>query len=762
MPLITSTTNLKSLKYETYTQAPFVVTQIPDEPESNGYQLISGLPPLGGVGGNVTDFFRGGFGLPRAVIQDEVRIGKFLTSPQGLLFIGKQQLLSRIGVREQNTVGPLNDGLYNPLSTLASVAGIGVGAYFEKQTQRTYLEKLQPEFTAGDDGAEDFIPNRLIQLRNSKILTGVATNNRSLTISPSNNEILSYTGGPGAELGIGNTVIGFAGNPGGGYLRTGVNNNNVKKYLYIEVPPTTVQNPINLGLRYISSTSGMGNIALQDTFFAQNLAEPTLPQSTSPSSTIDLRLDGKKADSTSLILFNPESVIAPESVLNLNRIVGNFGVSKQYVLAKGQILPLGDNIQTFNAVYNAISEVDGTSTSTNALPYNNFRVGNSSGVLTYTQDQLIQAGNNTPNIPSTTTGYSTYGAKLRDFRQELYASLQKENGKYISNTISAAPDYNTRNIENRVSLGNPGNPAYNRFDYSKGIDYTETQNGGKSINALDTITAFPIYRSTNVNPKQTDVGGPLNDLVKFRIAAINNDNPSLKDFMHFRAFLNSFVDNYNPEWNSISYVGRGDKLYTYSGFTRQVTLSWTIVAQSVQELLPMYKKLNYLASNTMPDYSPSGYMRGPLVELTVGAYLFDQPGFINSLTYTANLDAGWEIGIDAYGDSLQTTPNRQERDKNPGVFELPKMIDVSMTFTPIPEFLARKPKGVFLPYNQPEEGKWIDYKIKNASERDVNFLPKVEAGIPEVDSKIPGNGYLVYQNENYIAVTREGNTFGNY
>ena len=190
MPLITSTTNLKSLKYETYTQPPYVITQIPDAPESNGFQLISGLPPLGGVGGNVTDFFRGGFGLPRAVIQDEVRVGKFLTSPQGLLFISKQELLSRIGVREQNTRGALNDGLYNPLSTLASVAGIGEGIYFEKQTQRTYLEKLQPEFTAGDNGAEDYNTNRLAQLYNSKILTGVATNNRSLTISPSNKEIL--------------------------------------------------------------------------------------------------------------------------------------------------------------------------------------------------------------------------------------------------------------------------------------------------------------------------------------------------------------------------------------------------------------------------------------------------------------------------------------------------------------------------------------------------------------------------------------------
>jgi len=754
MPLITSTTNLKSLKYKTYTDPPYVITQIPDAPESNGYQLISGLPPLGGLGGNVTDFFRGGFGLPRAIIQDEVRVGKFLTSPQGLLFIGKQELLSRIGVREQNTRGPLNDGLYNPLSTLASVAGIGEGLYFNKQTQRTYLEKLNGEFELGNIGEADYDVNRLAQLYNSKILNGLAINNKSLTISPDNNQILSYTGGPGAELGIGSTIIPFAGNPGGGYLRTGLNNPNTKKFLYVEVSPTSVQNPINLGLSYISSTSGMGNIALQDIFLTQALAEPTSPQSTPP--TIDLRLNGKEEDSKSFLLFNPESVIPPKDrgILNLNRIVGNFGVSKQYVLAKGKLLPggTGETIQIFDETYNAISPVDGTLTSTNALPYNNLGP-NSNGVLTYTQDQLIQAGNNTPNIASTTTGYSTYGAKLRDFRKELYASLPKDaNGKLLSNTIAAAPDYTEKNIEKRVNLGNPGDPNYNRFDYSKGIDYS---NNGKGINALDTITAFPIYRSSNVASDSTDVGGALNDLVKFRVAAINNDNPSLKDFMHFRAFLNSFTDNYNPEWTAQKYVGRGDSLYRYAGFTRQVNLSWTVVAQSVQELLPMYKKLNYLAGNTMPDYSPSGYMRGPLVELTVGAYLFDQPGFINSLTYTVNFDAGWEIGIGSDGESYQTTPDQAAAANNPGIFELPKMIDVSMTFTPIPEFLPRKPVGTLFKANQPQNQTYTTLKGKHANTRDVNFKPDRPAGLTD-------EGYLVYQRENYIALTREGNTFDNY
>ena len=655
--------------------------------------------------------------------------------------------MSRIGVREQNTVGPLNDGLYNPLSTLASVAGVGVGAYFEKQTQRTYLEKLGNEFEVGNAGGADYDVNRLAQLYNSKILNGLAFNNKSLTISPSNNEILSYTGGPGAELGIGNTVIPFAGNPGGGYLRTGVNNNNVKKYLYTEVSPTS---PRISPLSSIPTTSGMGGVYLQDLFLEQQLN-----QLDEPATVIQPNLFLNIGDTVpSALLFNPESVIKTAPVLNLSRIVGNFGVSKQYVLAKGSLIPEGSDIQLFNTTYNAISEVDGRSTSTNAVPYNN-TAGNitSNGALTYTQDQLINASNAlvaNGGTPTNAVGNNQYNTTLRDFRRDLYASLKTENGRRISNTISAAPDYATKNIENRVNLGDPGNPAYNRFDYSKGIDYS---NNGKGINALDTINAFPIYRAENVKATQTDVNGALNDLVKFRIAAINNDTPSLKDFMHFRAFLNSFVDNYNPEWNSISYVGRGDKLYTYSGFTRQVTLSWTVVAQSVQELLPMYKKLNYLAANTMPDYSSAGYMRGPLIELTVGAYLFDQPGFISSLTYTANFDAGWEIGIGSDGESAQTT--NLNTDLNPGILELPKMIDVSMTFTPIPEFLARKPKGTLFTANKTQDGNWSTYKNRPANERDVNFKPNQPAG----DNP---QGYLVYQEENYIALTREGNTFRNY
>ena len=93
----------------------------------------------------------------------------------------------------------------------------------------------------------------------------------------------------------------------------------------------------------------------------------------------------------------------------------------------------------------------------------------------------------------------------------------------------------------------------------------------------------------------------------------------------------------------------------------------------------MYQKLNFLASNLMPDYNASGYMRGPLVRLTVGGYLYSQPGFITNLTYEVPQEATWEIGINDIGGS------------DASVKELPHMIKVTgFTFTPIHNFVPRK------------------------------------------------------------------------
>jgi hypothetical protein len=93
----------------------------------------------------------------------------------------------------------------------------------------------------------------------------------------------------------------------------------------------------------------------------------------------------------------------------------------------------------------------------------------------------------------------------------------------------------------------------------------------------------------------------------------------------------------------------------------------------------MYKKLNYLASTLAPNYSPNGYMRGNLVQLTIGGYLYEQPGFITGLTYEMSEDSPWEIGIGI-------TPGSEDGT----VKELTQIIRVTgFNFTPIQNFIPR-------------------------------------------------------------------------
>ena len=253
-----------------------------------------------------------------------------------------------------------------------------------------------------------------------------------------------------------------------------------------------------------------------------------------------------------------------------------------------------------------------------------------------------------------------------DFRKTLIESNSITDSSYI---LSKSPSYLEKNIEQRNHLGNPGKQQ-NVLNY--GLD-------AKTLEALDKINALPLYDNPWVNTELA-----VNDLVKFRIAAINNDseNGNRAVYMHFRAFIDSFDDNFSSTWNPVKYSGRGDTLYNYQGFERSINLSFTVFAQSKAELIPMYRKLNYLASTLAPDYTKAGFMRGNLIRLTLGGYLYEQPGFITSLTYSIPEESPWEIGIDEDGGSDNS------------VKELPHMIKVTgLAFTPIHTFLPQKPNS---------------------------------------------------------------------
>jgi hypothetical protein len=271
--------------------------------------------------------------------------------------------------------------------------------------------------------------------------------------------------------------------------------------------------------------------------------------------------------------------------------------------------------------------------------------------------------------------------QVADFRTSLLKQQEEPGGK--KNILSKSPDYSNylNTIEGRYKLGDPGKRNKNTTSYVTGL----TGQDGQPLGALDKVTAYPLYQSENPILDLNEV----NDLVKFRIGIIDNQDPTNKVYIHFRAFLDSMDDQYAAEWNGFKYMGRGENFYKYNGFTRTINLSWTVAAQSKEELIPMYQKLNFLASSLAPDFSDYGYMRGNLATLTVGGYLYEQPGIITSINYSVPQESPWEIAIGETG-------GMGGGDLDPSVKELPHIIKVTgFQFIPIHEFVPGKQKNTY-------------------------------------------------------------------
>ena len=73
-------------------------------------------------------------------------------------------------------------------------------------------------------------------------------------------------------------------------------------------------------------------------------------------------------------------------------------------------------------------------------------------------------------------------------------------------------------------------------------------------------------------------------------------------------------------------------------------------------------------------------MKGCFITLTVGGYLYEQPGFITNLSYDIITESPWEIAI-----------NDTNGDPDPTVKQLSHMVKVgSFDFTPIHNFIPQK------------------------------------------------------------------------
>ena len=551
MALVDLKTDLKSLKFGS-----------PPAYDRPG-EGLSGQPyikePLidGDIIPQSEDFLlRGGLNAPLDAATDVVRLSGYfadLKSPRGVLFTAKENVLSRIGVRTQASGVGLNEGIYTPLSTLTQASQGYLGGHVNKQGLNPFVGVTTytdvKNVVIGESNGDG---NRLVDLTNESI------NQTNLS-----NVLYSYSGGPNAPLGIGQTNIFKASLE----QRTGLNNPKIKNsgFFPVSTPPSLPEELLNLDPGIFGSVN---------------------------------------------FNFTPET-------------------SETGKIAKSDFALRGFDVFKGGS-YTTINAKEKTNTS------------------------------------------------ISDFRQEIY-KIKDQNVSYVT---SIAPSYNPTNkktIDNsagtsRINYASPGQKG-NIISYTKGKIVQ-----GKVL-TVDRINAQTIYQSKNAKNEE---GFATNDLVKFRIAAINNDDPNTKQYIHFRAYIDSFSDAYSGNWNEERYLGRGESFWKYGGFSRTISLAFTVAAQSKPELIAQYKKLNFLASNLAPTYSSEGYMGGPLVQLTMGGWCYELPGFISSMTLDVPQESPWEIGINDEGKI------------DPTVKQLPHIVRVSgFSFTPIHKFRPQKQKLTF-------------------------------------------------------------------
>jgi hypothetical protein len=394
---------------------------------------------------------------------------------------------------------------------------------------------------------------------------------------------------------------------------------------------------------------------------------------------------------------------------------GSLGVSNK-VSGSGYI----QNFNTGNTGINSTSWLGQNSVyllgPANSFPTMNPANTTEKGAYTFTQQQLVA------RTAIGAVGNTSLGS-ITDFRKEIIDNnkeIPPQLGLFAFNYTS-----NRINREQRVGLGNPGKRTRDR-DRTKLASYDN--------DTVDRINMLPLYYDDIV----LDPDVLTRDLVKFRFEVIDNANPKFSTFVHFRAFLGAINDNFKAEWNPIKYIGRGENFYNYSGFSRDISFSFKVHPQSRAEMKSIYQKLQYLASSLAPDYS-NGYMKGNLVRLTIGDYLYIVPGFISNLTYNIPEEAAWEISL--------TEP---EGGVDAGTMETPKLFDVNVSFTPIHDFVPqvgnKRSTALITPASatntyldgvdegRPKNNKIYDFNNKNSKKEGFSFNSGSSNGTDYINS----------------------------
>lgn len=283
------------------------------------------------------------------------------------------------------------------------------------------------------------------------------------------------------------------------------------------------------------------------------------------------------------------------------------------------------------------------------------RVSRTSSTLTGTPTQRVNVG-----LRSFIDQQNSLTAELDAIGTiEGFAPLGSERG--LSQTIT---DTSNQVKENGTYL-------INDFNGSKSLDSRYSFAGAKRSDAINLL----------------DIGSPDDKLKKDLLPVIFSIHGNeVNTALGFRGFVKGIQDTYTADWQGVNYVGRMEKFFTYTGFSRTFGFTLTIPIFSEAEQPAVYNKANSLVSYTAPQYT-GNLPKGIITQLTLGDFI-RTAGIITSIGMTVDDDVPWSIGGAADLPYFSQADGAETR-------LLPQVITLAIQFTPIhskaPQYYGRRP-----------------------------------------------------------------------
>ncbi len=150
------------------------------------------------------------------------------------------------------------------------------------------------------------------------------------------------------------------------------------------------------------------------------------------------------------------------------------------------------------------------------------------------------------------------------------------------------------------------------------------------------------YDGISVSDAETKLPFDSYDFIPLKFYSVAKDKT-----VQFRGTITNFVETFTPEWETNKFLGNPFSYYTYNGFERSCTFSFKVFSLNVAEHIQAWKRLDFLGKLTMPQSyrGAVGAVAPPIIRFTMGDIYNGRPAIIENLSFSANEDSPWEIGL---------------------------------------------------------------------------------------------------------------------